>query len=319
MSMDKPVNVRLREAELLDRGRHLAEMLERRDRMVSDKKQAAREAQEEIDALDEEISAEARVIRHGFEQRRQGDLFVDQMPSTDRVAANDVATPTIDESQRALHDIAAAASQEPKPTDPHPYEGLAAEVDQCRVCDARESDPVHHGGDLLPHVFAPAVEDGTEGLVCTFEGCGRGESDAVHDLAGEARPEHRDDVLETLAASPREAVIFAQHHLRDIELAWTLAHNLNPTDGRTWADLADAYEKVNPVAVLPILRRLVLASLGEADARSYKHAARLLSRMRRIAAGTEHATEVDSLIAALREEHRSRPRLQREFEAAKLH
>jgi hypothetical protein len=140
----------------------------------------------------------------------------------------------------------------------------------------------------------------------------------LHRAAGDAWPEHRDDVLATLAASPREAVIFAQHHLRDIELAWTLAHNLNPTDGRTWADLADAYEKVNPVAVLPILRRLALGSLGEADARSYKHAARLLSRMRRIAAGTEHATEVDSLIAALREEHRRRPRLQREFDAAKL-
>jgi uncharacterized Zn finger protein len=136
--------------------------------------------------------------------------------------------------------------------------------------------------------------------------------------AGDAWSEHRDEVLSTLAASPREAVVFAQHHLRDIELAWTLAHNLDLTDARTWSDLADAYEKVNPVAVLPVLRRLVLGSLREADARSYQYAARQLRRMRRIAAGTDHAAEVDGLIGSLREEHRRRPRLQREFDAVKL-
>lgn len=125
-------------------------------------------------------------------------------------------------------------------------------------------------------------------------------------------------MLSTLAASPREAVVFAQHHLRDLELAWTLAHNLELTDSRTWSELADAYEKVNPLAVLPVLRRLVLGSLREADARSYQYAARLLRRMRRIASGTDRAAEVDDLIASLREEHRRRPRLQREFDAAEL-
>jgi hypothetical protein len=40
--------------------------------------------------------------------------------------------------------------------------------------------------------------------------------------------------------------------------------------------------------------------------------------MRLIAAGTDHATAVDDLIAALREEHRRRPRLQREFDAVRL-
>jgi hypothetical protein len=136
--------------------------------------------------------------------------------------------------------------------------------------------------------------------------------------AGNTWPVHRDAVLSTLAASPRDAVVFAQHHLHDIELAWTLAHNLVLTDGRTWSGLADAYEKVNPMEVLPVLRRLVLGSLAEADARSYQHVARLLRRMRRIAAGTEHAAGVDDLIACLREKHRRRPRLQREFDAAKL-
>jgi hypothetical protein len=40
--------------------------------------------------------------------------------------------------------------------------------------------------------------------------------------------------------------------------------------------------------------------------------------MRRIAAGTDHARGVDELIAILREEHRRRPRLQREFDNAGL-
>jgi hypothetical protein len=140
----------------------------------------------------------------------------------------------------------------------------------------------------------------------------------LHRAAGNTWPDYRDHVLETLAAAPREAVVFALHHLRNVDLAWTLAHNLELTDGGTWSDLADAYEKINPVAVLSVLRTLVFGSLHDADARSYKYAAGLLRRMRRITAGTDHATEVDDLIASLRDEHRRRPRLQREFDAAKL-
>jgi hypothetical protein len=140
----------------------------------------------------------------------------------------------------------------------------------------------------------------------------------LHRAAGTSWPAHRDEVFDTLADSPRDAVIFAQHHLGDTELAWTLAHNLDLTDVRAWAQLADAYEKINPTAVLPVLRELVLSGLHEADARAYRNAARQLHRMRRIAAGTDHARGVDELIAILREEHRRRPRLQREFDNAGL-
>jgi hypothetical protein len=136
--------------------------------------------------------------------------------------------------------------------------------------------------------------------------------------SGQAWPVHRDEVLHTLARSPRDAVVFAQHHLGDVELAWTLAHNLELTDTHTWAQLADAYEQVNPLGVLPVLRELVLVDLRDADARGYRHAARRLGRMRRLAAGTDRATGVDELIASLRDEHRRRPRLQREFDTAGL-
>ena len=136
--------------------------------------------------------------------------------------------------------------------------------------------------------------------------------------AGQAWPGHRDEVLDTLSRSPRDAVVFALHHLADTELAWTLAHNLKLTDAHTWNELADAYEQVDPLGVLPVLRDLVLADLRDTDARAYKHAARRLRRMRRLAAGTDRAAEVDDLIKTLREEHRRRPRLQREFDQAGL-
>lgn len=136
--------------------------------------------------------------------------------------------------------------------------------------------------------------------------------------AGEAWPAHRDEVLDTLGRSPRDAVIFALHHLGDVELAWTLAHNVGLSDARTWNELADAYEQVDPLGVLPVLRDLAIRDLREADAGGYRQAARRLRRMRRLAAGTERAAEVDELIGALREEHRRRPRLQREFDQAGL-
>jgi hypothetical protein len=136
--------------------------------------------------------------------------------------------------------------------------------------------------------------------------------------AGQAWPDHRDEVLDTVARTPRDAVVFALHHLDDVDLAWTLAHNLGLNDARTWSELADAYEQIDPLGLLPVLRDLVVADLREADARGYRQAARRLRRMRKLAAGTDRAAEVDHQIRALRTEHSRRPRLQREFNQAGL-
>lgn len=135
---------------------------------------------------------------------------------------------------------------------------------------------------------------------------------------GQAWPHHQDEVIDALSRSPRDAVIFALHHLEDPELAWTLAHNLELTDMSTWADLADAYEPIDPIGVLPVLRGLVLADLRNTDAGAYRQAGRRLRRMRGLAAGTDRATEVDAFIKTLREENRRRPRLQQEFDRADL-
>ena len=140
----------------------------------------------------------------------------------------------------------------------------------------------------------------------------------LHAAAGGSWPDYRDDVMDVLAPRPREAVLFVLLTLKDVKLGWNLAHSLGLTDDATWKELVTKYEKVDPLAVLPVLKRLAVDELVEAKAQNYRFAARRLAKMRRLAAGTERAVEVDALIAELRETHRRRPRLQQEFDRAGL-
>lgn len=136
--------------------------------------------------------------------------------------------------------------------------------------------------------------------------------------AGGAWIEHRDQVLTTLAARPDQAVLFAIGTLKDPRLAWEQAAALGLDDHHVWAELALAYERIDPLAVLPIHRRLVEHELLEAGAQHYRLAARRLAKMRTLAAGTDQADTVDEFIATLRDTHRRRPRLQQEFDRARL-
>ena len=141
----------------------------------------------------------------------------------------------------------------------------------------------------------------------------------LHTAAGKSWPEYRDEVVATLAASPRDAVLFALLTLKDVPFAWNLAHDLALDSDHTWSELIKAYEKVDPIAVLPIHQRLVENELVEAGAQHYRLAARRLARMRKLAAaGSDQASEVDALITDLRETHRRRPRLQQEFDRVGL-
>lgn len=141
---------------------------------------------------------------------------------------------------------------------------------------------------------------------------------ALYRQAGSAWPELREDVIATLSAMPREAVLFILLTLHDPPLAWNLANALDLDDATTWAQLVKAYEKIDPLAVIPILQQLAVGDLVEAKAQNYRSAARRLAKMRRLTAGTEQATEVDRFIAELRDTHRRRPRLQQEFDRARL-
>jgi len=136
--------------------------------------------------------------------------------------------------------------------------------------------------------------------------------------AGAAWPDYQDEVIERLTARPSDAVLFAQHSLNDVPYAWNLAHSLGLDDDRVWSDLAKAYEKLDPIAVLPVHTRLVERELADADARRYRGAARRLKKMRKLAAGSSESAQVDEFIGDLRERYRRRPRLQLEFDRAGL-
>lgn len=112
---------------------------------------------------------------------------------------------------------------------------------------------------------------------------------ALYRAAGSAWPKLREDAIATLTAKPREAVLFILLTLHDVPLAWNLAHALALDDDTAWAELVNAYEKIDPLAVIPILQRLTLGDLVEAKAQNYRSAARRLSKMRRLTAGTEQA------------------------------
>ena len=97
-----------------------------------------------------------------------------------------------------------------------------------------------------------------------------------------------------------------------------MAHSLGLGSNDVWERLATAYEKVDPLAVLPVLARLVDNELTEAGAQHYRIAARRLVKMCKLAFGSPEAAEVDELIAELRDTNRRRPRLQQEFNRAGL-
>lgn len=115
----------------------------------------------------------------------------------------------------------------------------------------------------------------------------------LHKTAGKAWPDYRDEVVAALAASPRDAALFALLTLKEPELAWNIAHSLTLDSDHTWGELVKAYEKVDPIAVLPIHQRLVENELVEARAQHYRLAARRLAKIRQLANGSEQAAQVD--------------------------
>ena len=140
----------------------------------------------------------------------------------------------------------------------------------------------------------------------------------LHHAAGADWPPYRDQVLDRLASRPRDAVLFALFTLKEPELAWELAHELNLNDADAWDRVLKEYEKLDPVATLPVHTQLVEELLVDAGAQNYQRAAKRLRTMRVLSAGTSHGRDVDAFIAQLRETHRRRPRLLQEFDRAHL-
>lgn len=101
---DPELPMSLRDQEILDRSKTLAGKIAVRERLVADKKVESKKRQREIDEYDAEIARLARIIEEGFENRAQGDLFVDQ-----------VAGPTKDEAHAALAEVGAMAEGQAAP------------------------------------------------------------------------------------------------------------------------------------------------------------------------------------------------------------
>lgn len=140
----------------------------------------------------------------------------------------------------------------------------------------------------------------------------------LHHDAGLSWPDYQAEVLATLATSPRDAVLFALLTLDDVHRAWDLAHSLGLESDDVWERLVADYQVLDPTATLPILARLVDQDLTRTGAQHYRSAARRLVTMRALAAGTPNAADIDHHIAELRYTHRRRPRLQQEFDRARL-
>ncbi len=140
----------------------------------------------------------------------------------------------------------------------------------------------------------------------------------LHATAGANWRDYEQEVMYILAANPRESVQFVLDILKDTPRAWEIAHTLELTDDHTWANVAEAYEKVDPLAVLPVYTRLIEKELTVSAPKRYRTAVWYLDRMRTLTAGTSELTTVDSYIANLRYENRHRPRLQQEFDRAGL-
>lgn len=116
-------------------------------------------------------------------------------------------------------------------------------------------------------------------------------------------------VLTALEARPEQLVGFLLHSLHDAPRAWAAAHRLDLEGDRLWSELADAYQRHDPVAVLPVLERLLLAELVPADSTKYRGAAKRVQRYLGLAAGAGERDRAEAFAAELRERYRRRPSL----------
>jgi hypothetical protein len=191
-TMDQERPITLREQELLDRGRHLAQKLAQRDQMVKDAKDEAKRAREEIEELDDEISEIAAQLRNGFENRKQGDLFIDQTLPKDEaakklieIAARAAKHPFVAHAEK----IDTCAREEcgkqqgddvhvpPPPAEAHTFVPDGKGEGKCWACESTKDDPVHAEpkADPVPHEF---IADGAVEGVCSS--CGGPRESMLH-------------------------------------------------------------------------------------------------------------------------------------------
>ncbi len=137
---------------------------------------------------------------------------------------------------------------------------------------------------------------------------------AVYRAAGDRWGVMEAAVVERLEQRPYDFIVFLLRTIKDVPRAWAEAHRTGLADDALWTQLVDAYQQLDPAAVIHVLQRLAESDLQVADVRNYKSAARRLMQMRGLAVKTGQADHVDAVIADIRYRHRNRPRLLQELD-----
>ena len=138
---------------------------------------------------------------------------------------------------------------------------------------------------------------------------------AYRDALGADWPSVRAEVLARL--EPADRVGFLLYSEKKAAEAWDASADL-AVSVQLRADLVAAYQRIDPAAVLPSLRELVEVKLEVSDASNYRDAARLLRTLVDLSDGLGRGDEARAYVVQLRDEHRRRPRLQREFDRERL-
>lgn len=142
----------------------------------------------------------------------------------------------------------------------------------------------------------------------------------LHDAAVPAGtwPAMEAKVLAALASRSDDYVQFLLDTLHEVPLAWTEAHRRKLGRADLWERLLDAYQVHDLPAALAVLEGLIVEGLAVADARNYRIAMVRLSKHRTMSAVAGLPRASASLIAAIREQNRNRPRLLRELDRLKF-
>lgn len=144
---------------------------------------------------------------------------------------------------------------------------------------------------------------------------------AWESAAGSVWPQRREQAIDRMRERPWQLIAYLIE-TDDIARAWTEAlrasENGKSLHPQQWDDLVDRYSKIDPVAVLPVMARLIDDRLVEANTRAYPGAIRRMKKLRVAARAAGRPEISDDYLAELRRRYARRPSLIQRMDAAGL-
>jgi hypothetical protein len=170
---------------------------------------------------------------------------------------------------------------------------------------------------------AMAIETGTDAADAAFQVFERwptaSNARAWESAAGSVWPQSQEHAIDRMRERPWELIAYLIE-TDDIARAWTeglraseYGKSLHPEQ---WDDLVDRYSQINPVAVLPVMARLIDDRLVEANTRAYPGAIRRMKKLRVAARAAGRPEISDDYLAELRRRYARRPSLIQRMDAA---